>query len=105
TDMAQLLPTLLLFAGGVVLLGVIYASYRSFSALFAGEGDSLAGATGASEARLALVLRKEALLADLKDLSFERDAGKLAPEDFERLDAKVRAEAKEVLRALDEELA
>ncbi|MBC7170929.1 MAG: zinc ribbon domain-containing protein, partial [Polyangiaceae bacterium] len=55
--------------------------------------------------RRALLLEKESLLRGLKDLEFERDAGKLSEEDFEIVGRKLRSRAKQVLRLLDDEAA
>jgi hypothetical protein len=41
----------------------------------------------------------------LKDLEYERSVGKISEEDFAELSVRYRAEAKELLRALEEELA
>ena len=58
----------------------------------------------ADRERARLLERKAALLDGIADLRFEHDAGKINAEDFAVVDAQMRAEAKEVLRALDEEL-
>ncbi len=52
-----------------------------------------------------LLDRKAAILEDIHDLGFEHRAGKLSDADFEETDARLRAEAREILRALDESVA
>lgn len=49
--------------------------------------------------------RKRSILRALKDLEYERSVGKISEEDFAELSVRYRAEAKELLRALEEELA
>ncbi|MFP6683795.1 MAG: hypothetical protein VB934_03745 [Polyangiaceae bacterium] len=46
--------------------------------------------------------QKRAVLRAIKDLEFERGVGKLADEDYEELMARYRAEAKRLLRSIDE---
>ena len=56
------------------------------------------------EARLQLrelVATKETLYSTLKELDFDRVAGKLSEEDFRQLEARYRARAIEVLKAID----
>ncbi len=56
------------------------------------------------EARLQLrelVAKKETLYSTLKELDFDRVAGKLSEEDFRQLEARYRARAIEVLKAID----
>jgi hypothetical protein len=48
-----------------------------------------------------LVAAKETLYATLKELDFDRVAGKLSEEDFRQLEARYRARAIEVLKAID----
>lgn len=104
--MHQTIPWLLLVAAAVSLLGALYAIWRSLTAAF-GAGTVALGATelAGSDRRRALLLEKDALLRSLKDLEFERDAGKIGDEDFGRIERKLRARAKQVLVLLDEEAA
>ncbi len=46
--------------------------------------------------------QKRAVLRAIKDLEFERGVGKLADEDYQELMARYRAEAKRLLRSIDE---
>lgn len=48
-----------------------------------------------------LLFEREALLAALRDIRFDREMGKLTEEDFSTLDAQYRARAVEVLKQLD----
>ena len=66
-----------------------------------GEAPSGTRAQLTSEARLALLTEKEALLQEIRDVAFEHDAGKLSEADFEELNAKLRAQARHVLQELD----
>ncbi len=49
-----------------------------------------------------LLFRQETLLAALYDLQLDLEMGKISREDFERLNARYRAEAVRVLQRLDE---
>ena len=53
------------------------------------------------DARRSLLTEKEALLEELRDISFEHDAGKLSDRDYEELNAKLRARARKILMELD----
>ena len=90
---------------GMLLLAVIYWVWQSARLLVA-RGDALAaGAASVTTTRDALRDEKEALLRALRDLEMDRDVGKLSPRDFERLNERTRARAREVLRLLDAEVA
>jgi hypothetical protein len=51
--------------------------------------------------RAELEARKEAKYREIRDAELDREQGKLAREDWARLDAELRAEAIEILRELD----
>ncbi len=105
--MHQALPFALLALAALCLVTAIYALWQSLRAAF-GPDTAVDGAMPSlrgSEARRALLLEKSALLSNLKDLEFERDAGKIADDDFARVERRLRDRAKEVMRALDAELA
>jgi hypothetical protein len=105
--MYQALPWLLLGVATLALITAIYSFWQSLRAAFGPDGvaEDVMPALVGSEARRALLLEKTALLSNLKDLEFERDAGKIAADDFARVERKLRARAKDVLRALDDEVA
>jgi hypothetical protein len=94
---------LLVLAGGVLLIVimVLWASVRAFSgdsAITLEEAMALGAPTAAEE-------QKRAVLQALKDLEFEKSVGKIADADYEELVRRYRAEAKRLLRAVDEDLA
>ncbi len=94
------LAVLVLAAGA--LIGVITALWASLRALL-GE-TALTGADAyAIAAPRAEEEQKRAVLRALKDLEFERSVGKISDEDYRELVAHYRAEAKRLLRALDDE--
>lgn len=112
--MTPLLPSI---AAGVMALPIFFALLASF-ALFcalAALYASFRAAFGASEvhdvtsveaeSKRVLEERKKALLANLQDLEFDRRLDKIAEADFQRLDKKLRAQAKRVLKLLDEDVA
>lgn len=49
-----------------------------------------------------LLFRRDVLLAALRDLQLDLEMGKIGREDFERLNARYREEAAQVLKKLDE---
>ena len=51
--------------------------------------------------RAELEARKEALYRQIRDAELDREQGKLTREDWARADAELRAEAIEVLKAID----
>lgn len=100
--MDQLLPTLFIAIAALALCGAIYAVWQSLRGLFAAGGAGPADRP--RPARAHLVDEKHALLQTLKDIRFERDLGKISDQDFDALNARYRARAKQVLRSLDEQL-
>jgi hypothetical protein len=103
--MAELLPKLLVIAGGLCLSFVLLTFWQSLRGVIAHGGLERSAGVGTSPARAKLLREKEALLASLRELRAEHELGKLADADFQRLDQGYRARAREVLRALDEQLA
>jgi hypothetical protein len=92
---------ILVLAGGA-LIGVIAIFWASVRTLL-GE-TPLSGADAyALAAPRAEEERKRAVLRALKDLEFERSVGKISEEDYAELVARYRAEAKRLLREIDEE--
>lgn len=92
---------ILVLAGGA-LIAVIATFWSSVRTLF-GE-TPLSGADAyALGAPRAEEEQKQAVLRALKDLEFERSVGKISEEDYKELVAKYRAEAKRLLRILDED--
>ncbi|MFT3773818.1 MAG: zinc ribbon domain-containing protein [Minicystis sp.] len=99
---AQGAPAVVLVLAGGALVGVIAIFWASIRTLV-GE-TPLSGADAyALGAPRAEEEQKRAVLRALKDLEFERSVGKISEEDYEALVAKYRAEAKRLLRVLDEE--
>ncbi len=94
---------LITLAGGVLLIviAILWASVRTLSgdtAITLEEAIALGAPTAAEE-------QKRAVLRALKDLEFERSIGKIADADYEELVQRYRAEAKRLLRAVDDDLA
>jgi hypothetical protein len=91
---------LVLAAGALVsVIAVFWASIRALvgETPLSGADAYVLGAPRAEEER------KRAVLRALKDLEFERSVGKISEEDYEALVAKYRAEAKRLLRMLEED--
>lgn len=92
------------------ILVLIAAALVTVIALFWGSVRTLLGETplsGADAYALAAPRaeeeQKQAVLRALKDLEFERSVGKISEEDYAALVAKYRAEAKRLLRVLEED--
>jgi hypothetical protein len=94
---------ILVLAGGVLLgiIAILWASVRTLSgdAPITLEEAIALGAPKATEEQ------KRAVLQAIKDLEYERSVGKVSAADYEELLARYRAEAKRLLRAVDDDLA
>lgn len=99
-DVSQVLPPLLIALATTTLVLVLLSLWSSVRALLAAAGGAHAGSRTLPE-RERLLAEKKALLTAIKDLEFERDVGKLSEDDYERLDARYRAQARRVLGALE----
>lgn len=91
---------LVLAAGALVtVIAVFWASIRTLvgETPLSGADAYAIGAPRAEEEQ------KRAVLRALKDLEFEHSVGKISEEDYQALVAKYRAEAKRLLRMLDED--
>jgi len=96
-----LLPPMFLVLAAAALFAALYSLWASFRSAFGAlDAPDLQGTVEAMS-RHQLLEEKRALLENLKDLRFDMEAGKLSQEDFDRLEARLRARAKEVLRLLD----
>jgi hypothetical protein len=95
-------PAVVLVLAGGALIGVIAIFWASIRTLV-GE-TPLSGADAyAFGAPRGEEEQKRAVLRALKDLEFEHGIGKISEEDYQALVAQYRAEAKRLLRLLDEE--
>lgn len=95
-------PAVLLVLTGGMLVAVIAIFWASLRTLV-GE-TPLSGADAyALGAPRAAEEEKRAVLRALKDLEFERGVGKISEDDYQGLVAKYRAEAKRLLRSIDED--
>ena len=103
--MAELLPKILVVAGGLCLSFMLLAFWQSLRGVIAHAGQTSQRTGRASAARVALLREKESLLASLRELRLEHEAGKLDDGDFKRLEQTYRVRARDVLRALDDQLA
>ena len=99
------LPWLFVVLAAASLVGGIFLLWESLRAALGATDVFEIRATAEADTRRRLLERKDALLKNLADLKFDRDAGKISEQDFEALDAKLRGQAKEVLRLLDEDAA
>src|SRR5450432_1131867 len=86
------------------LLLVIWLLWSSVQAL-AGESELSFEEAFSMGTRSAEEEQKRAVLRALKDLEYERSVGKISAEDYHEYSARYRAEAKRLIRDLDESLA
>jgi hypothetical protein len=93
----------LTLAAGALLL-VIWLLWSSVQAL-AGESELSFEEAFSMGTRSAEEEQKRAVLRALKDLDYERSVGKISEEDYHEYSARYRAEAKRLIRDLDENLA
>jgi len=95
-------PTLILVFLSAAL--TIFALVRVVSPFLGSEGEQIRHELLDDELREIerLVARKSVLLQSLKDIEFDRETGKLAEQDYERLRARYEREALQVMRALDD---
>jgi hypothetical protein len=93
-------PALLVLAGSV-LLGVVALLWTSLGRLTGESPLSLEEALGLA-APSPEEERKRSLLRALKDLEYERSVGKIGDDDYRELSARYRADAKAVLKTLEE---
>ena len=95
-------------APGVVLtlaattLVLVIASFWTSIRMLIGETRLSAADAYAIGAQHTELEQKRAVLRALKDLEFERSVGKISEEDYRQLVARFRAEAKALLRVIDE---
>lgn len=103
--MGNALPLFFTVLTAFCLTLVFFALWRSLSALM-GPGAALndRGGNGASD-RQALLNEKQSLLQGLRDLEQERDMGKVSQDDFDAVNARLRARAREVIKQLDAQVA
>lgn len=99
--MTEVLPWAFVLLAVVGMVGGLVSLWLSLSLALSDEVPGATRAQLTSDARLALLAEKEALLQEIRDVAFEHDAGKLSDEDFEELNAKLRAQARRVLHELD----
>lgn len=99
--MSDFLPWLFIVTAVVGMVLGLVSLWLSLSLGLGGEEQSGVRAQLTSDARRALLTQKEALLEEIRDVSFEHEAGKLSEVDFNELNEKLRAQARHVLHELD----
>lgn len=102
--MTGTLPVLFVVLAGAFLVAVVYWVWQSARLLLTDAAAVGGGPASSSPIRDNLLEEKAALLRALRDLEMDREAGKLSQADFERLNQRYRARAREVLRLLDAQL-
>jgi len=100
--MTASLPTFFIVFAGLSLAVALVFFFQSLHAVLthAAVGDGLE--EDGSVKRSELLDRKRALLESLRDLRQDHDAKKMDDEDFAGLEEAIRAELRDVLRAIDE---
>ncbi len=103
TGLAGLGPALLVLAGGALLgtIALFWASLRTLG----GDAPLSEGLVNATVRQVTqadrTAERKREVLRALKDLEFEHAVGKIDDRDYSALSAKLRDEAKSLMRAMD----
>lgn len=103
--MGNALPLFFTVITGLCLALVFYALWRSFRALSSPDVAAPGRRTAGAGDREALLNEKQSLLQGLRDLEQERDVGKVSQDDFETVNARLRARAREVIKQLDAQVA
>ena len=98
------LPWVFIPLAAGALLFALYAFWQSLRAALGLVSTADVPGVVESETRRVLLEKKKAVLEGLADLKFERDAGKISDEDYERLDGELRIKAKRVMKLLDEDV-
>jgi len=99
--MSDFLPWLFVVVASVSVVGGLASLWLSLSLALSDEALGGARAQIITDARVTLLAEKEALLQEIRDVSFEHDADKISDTDFEELNEKLRAQARQVLHELD----
>ena len=99
--MSEFLPWVFIITASVAMVAGLISLWLSLSLALSDEVLAGARAQLISDARRALIAEKEALLEEIRDVSFEHDADKISDTDFEELNEKLRAQARHVLHELD----
>ncbi|MFO0697427.1 MAG: zinc ribbon domain-containing protein [Polyangiales bacterium] len=103
--MTAVLPWSLIVVATILLAVALLSFWQSLRAAFGLSDVIEVESEGDEDERRSLLQQKDALLENLQDLAFEHEAGKLSDEDFRALEARLRGQAKAVLRKLDEDVA
>lgn len=103
--MGQSLPLFFTIVTALCLTLVFIALWRSLRTLLGAPSAALDVTANASSDRQALLNEKQSLLQNLRDLEQERDMGKVSQDDFEAMNNRLRARAREVLKQLDAQVA
>lgn len=99
--MSALLPWVFVIMAALAVVAALGSLWISLSMALSDESFRGVRAELISDARRGLLVEKEALLQEIRDVSFEHDADKLSDADFDDLNAKLRAQARHVLHELD----
>ena len=99
--MSEALPWLFVFVAAAAGIWGFVALWLSLRVALSDPSLEQESEAIGYEARRSLLTEKEALLEELRDISFEHDAGKLSDRDYEELNAKLRARARKILMELD----
>ncbi len=103
--MDAFLPGFFIFLSALSLVLVLLWLWQSLrGVLGTAAATTQASAIGVAE-RDSLLAEKNELLTAIRDIRFEHDLGKISDGDYQRMDKRYRARAREVLRELDAQVA
>ncbi len=103
--MGHSLPLFFTVVTALCLALVFFALWRSLRALFGAPSAVVEETASPASDRQALLIEKQSLLQSLRDLEQERDMGKVSQDDFDAMNNRLRARAREVLKQLDAQVA
>ena len=97
--MTAIIPIILI---ALLIVGTLAYVFRPLLDAKGGKNWSRSGVGATAPTVEELTARRDAIYAALKDAEFDREAGKLAEEDYKMVRARYMAEAAQVLRQLDQ---
>ena len=103
--MASVLPIFFVIAAGLVPVARVARAVAELAPALDRPSGRAARRRAARPKREGLLREKQELLTAIRDVRFEHELGKVSDADFERLEQRYRARARDVLRELDEQIA
>jgi ribosomal protein L40E len=103
--MASALPIFFAVAAGLCLALVLLALWQSLRVVLSRDEHVARASSPRHAVRAELLREKQELLTAIRDVRSEHDLGKLSLTDYQELEQRYRARARDVLRDLDRQIA